>query len=212
MNWTPLSMLVALIALGIDDGWRSCRRGALLVFAFGHCDTLDGPVVSLAQRASSRATSTSCALGAESDEAEIREASAQARRCVGSAEKRRSSPTVISSKRWAVHRAGEGAPYTGLKPAGRDLGPAIPATDLLTERSKGARSAKHAIRKGLHEHFHAASVPWSSRSTTSRQAGNTSRRMCRTSTSSRGYGWPPLRPRTVTTRKRAEAEHAEHHR
>jgi hypothetical protein len=28
-----------------------------------------------------------------------------------------------------VHRAGEGAPFTGLKPAGRDLGPAIPAAD-----------------------------------------------------------------------------------
>lgn len=28
-----------------------------------------------------------------------------------------------------VHRAGEGAPHTGLKPAGRDLGPAIPAAD-----------------------------------------------------------------------------------
>ena len=26
-----------------------------------------------------------------------------------------------------IHRAGEGAPYTGLKPAGRDLGPAVPA-------------------------------------------------------------------------------------
>jgi len=28
-----------------------------------------------------------------------------------------------------IHRAGEGAPYTGLKPAGRDLGPAVPAAD-----------------------------------------------------------------------------------
>ena len=28
-----------------------------------------------------------------------------------------------------VHREGEGAPFTGLKPAGRDLGPAIPAAD-----------------------------------------------------------------------------------
>jgi hypothetical protein len=28
-----------------------------------------------------------------------------------------------------VHRAGEGAPFTGLKPARRDLGPAIPAAD-----------------------------------------------------------------------------------
>ena len=29
-----------------------------------------------------------------------------------------------------VHRAGEGAPYTGIRPAGTDLGPAIPAADL----------------------------------------------------------------------------------
>ena len=32
-----------------------------------------------------------------------------------------------------IHRAGEGAPYTGLKPAGRDLGPAIPAADEAIE-------------------------------------------------------------------------------
>jgi uncharacterized protein DUF6448 len=32
-----------------------------------------------------------------------------------------------------VHRAGEGAPFTGLKPAGRDLGPAIPAADKAIE-------------------------------------------------------------------------------
>ena len=28
-----------------------------------------------------------------------------------------------------IHRAGEGEPYTGMKPAGRDLGPAVPAAD-----------------------------------------------------------------------------------
>jgi len=28
-----------------------------------------------------------------------------------------------------IHRAGEGEPYAGLQPAGRDLGPAIPAAD-----------------------------------------------------------------------------------
>jgi hypothetical protein len=35
-----------------------------------------------------------------------------------------------------IHRAGEGAPYTGLKPAGRDLGPAIPAADKAVESGK----------------------------------------------------------------------------
>ena len=32
-----------------------------------------------------------------------------------------------------LHRAGEGAPYTGLKLAGRDLGPAIPPADKALE-------------------------------------------------------------------------------
>jgi hypothetical protein len=41
-----------------------------------------------------------------------------------------------------VHRAGEGAPYTGLKPAGRDLGPAIPAADQALE----AGSAESLLR------------------------------------------------------------------
>ena len=35
-----------------------------------------------------------------------------------------------------IHRAGEGAPYTGLKPAGRDLGSAIQAADKALENGK----------------------------------------------------------------------------
>jgi len=35
-----------------------------------------------------------------------------------------------------VHRAAEGEPYTGLKPAGRDLGPAIPTADNALESGK----------------------------------------------------------------------------
>ena len=32
-----------------------------------------------------------------------------------------------------LHRAGEGAPYTGLKPAGLDHGPAVPAAELAID-------------------------------------------------------------------------------
>ena len=32
-----------------------------------------------------------------------------------------------------VHRAGEGAPYTGLKPAGLDVGPVIPVAEKAIE-------------------------------------------------------------------------------
>src|SRR3989304_2819930 len=36
-----------------------------------------------------------------------------------------------------VHRTGEGAPYTGLKPAGLDVGPAIPAAERAIETGEG---------------------------------------------------------------------------
>ena len=55
-----------------------------------------------------------------------------------------------------IHRAGEGAPYTGLKPAGRDLGPAIPAVDrAFAGGSLEALSGfvTNAVPNGIHEHF-----------------------------------------------------------
>ena len=56
-----------------------------------------------------------------------------------------------------VHRAGEGAPYTGLKPAGRDLGPAVPAADkALAAGSTEALEEllSDAVRSGVREQFH----------------------------------------------------------
>jgi hypothetical protein len=55
-----------------------------------------------------------------------------------------------------LHREGEGAPYTGLKPAGRDLGPAIPAADRAIE--SGGTAALEALltsnlRAGLRDAF-----------------------------------------------------------
>ena len=55
-----------------------------------------------------------------------------------------------------THRAGEGAPFTGLKPAGRDLGPAIPAADKAIEHGSVERTVKPlttAMQERLREHF-----------------------------------------------------------
>jgi hypothetical protein len=55
-----------------------------------------------------------------------------------------------------IHRAGEGAPYTGLKPAGRDLGPAIPAADRAIETGSDEALLQLLIDKmqeGLRMHF-----------------------------------------------------------
>jgi hypothetical protein len=58
-----------------------------------------------------------------------------------------------------IHRAGEGAPYTGLKPAGLDLGPAIPAADkaLASGDLKPVFDLMHGVLKpGLEARFKAA--------------------------------------------------------
>ena len=55
-----------------------------------------------------------------------------------------------------IHRAGEGEPYTGLKPAGRDLGPAIPATDRALDSGKIEPLLKlltDAMQKEIREKF-----------------------------------------------------------
>jgi hypothetical protein len=49
-----------------------------------------------------------------------------------------------------VHRAGEGAPFTGLKPAGRDLGPAIPAADEAV-RVGSAEPVRHLLTVAIQE-------------------------------------------------------------
>jgi len=55
-----------------------------------------------------------------------------------------------------VHRAGEGAPFTGLKPAGTDLGPAVPAGDKALETGSidvVSKMLTEAVRHGLEDQF-----------------------------------------------------------
>jgi hypothetical protein len=99
--------------------------------AFAHCDGLDGPVVKAAQRAlETRNPALVLIWVREKDEREIQNAFEQAL-----AVRELSSQAKALADRFffetlvRVHRAGEGAPFTGLKPAGRDLGRAIPAAD-----------------------------------------------------------------------------------
>ncbi len=60
-----------------------------------------------------------------------------------------------------VHRADEGAPYTGLKFAGRDLGPAIPAADKALQDGAVDPLVKlltETVEHGVRERFAAASA------------------------------------------------------
>ena len=68
-----------------------------------------------------------------------------------------------------IHRAGEGAPFTGLKPAGRDLGPAIPAADdaLRDGNADGVlKLLTDSLERGVREHFQRGRVAKTSPGTT----------------------------------------------
>ena len=99
--------------------------------ALAHCDGLDGPVVKAAQRAlETRNPALVLIWVQDRDEREIRTAFEQTLAVRElSPQARELADRFFFETLVRVHRAGEGAPFTGLKPAGRDLGPAIPAAD-----------------------------------------------------------------------------------
>lgn len=126
--------------------------------AFAHCDGLDGPVVKAAKNALQSGNVNLVLIWVQQkDEPEIRAAFQQALVV------RKHSPEAqaLADRSFfetlvRVHRAGEGASYTGLKPAGRDLGPAIPAADRALETGAVGPVQDflaEAVRRGLQEHF-----------------------------------------------------------
>jgi hypothetical protein len=132
-----------------------------------HCDTLDGPVVVAARKAlETGRVNPVLAWVRPQDEKEIQAAFARALAVrKGGTEARALADTWFFETLVRVHRAGEGAPYTGLKPAGQDLGPAVPAADqaLVTGSPEAVETLLvAAVRSGLHERFeavHARKVP-----------------------------------------------------
>jgi hypothetical protein len=100
-----------------------------------HCDSLDGPVVTAA-RSALRERNVELVLPYVHADGEE-----EVRQCFALASKARARGDEARevADRWffetvvRIHRAGEGAPFTGLKPAGLDVGPVIPAAERSIE-------------------------------------------------------------------------------
>lgn len=106
--------------------------------AMAHCDGMDGPVVKAAEKALSGGDVNLVLVWVQKgDEKEIRQAF---ERTLGvrklSTEAKELADMYFFETLVRIHRAGEGAPYTGLKRAGRDLGPAIPLADQVLTTGK----------------------------------------------------------------------------
>lgn len=126
--------------------------------ALAHCDGMDGPVVTLARKAlETKNVNWVLPWVPEKEEPQILRAfdHALAVRKLGP-EAMQLADSYFFETLVRIHRASEGAPYTGLKPAGIDLGPAIPAADQAIATGSIEAVEKllaDAIHKGLHEHF-----------------------------------------------------------
>lgn len=147
-------LVVSLLAVTVLGVLMSLQGQQVLA----HCDSMDGPVVKAAQQALDTGNVNLVLVWVQKkDEAEARTAfqkTLAVRKLSPEAKEladRYFFETVVR-----LHRAGEGAPYTGLKSAGRDLGPAIPAADKAIEAGSPKplqHLLTHAIQEGLAKRF-----------------------------------------------------------
>ena len=126
--------------------------------AAAHCDGLDGPVVKAAQKALETGNVSLVLIWVQKkDEGEIKKAFQKtlAVRKLNPQAKELADMYFFETL-VRIHRAGEGEPYTGLKPAGRDLGLAIPAADKALENGRVEPLVKlltEAMQTGIREQF-----------------------------------------------------------
>ena len=129
--------------------------------ALAHCDGLDGPVVKAARQALDTGNVNAVLIWVQkTDEAQIKAAfqkTVSIRKLSPAAKEMADNYFFETLVR--VHRQAEGAPYTGLKPAGLDLGLAIPAGDKALEAGSVEPLVKlltEAVQEGLREQFKVA--------------------------------------------------------
>ena len=127
---------------------------------YAHCDTLDGPVVETARKALASGDVTPLLKWVAADDEqmirtafqktlEVRKLGPQARNL---------ADMYFFETLVRIHRAGEGAPYTGLKP-GTAVDPAVALADKSLESGsvdKLVNTLNDATAKGIRERFHRA--------------------------------------------------------
>ena len=126
--------------------------------ARAHCDTMDGPVVQAAKVALEKKDVTQVLKWVKPDgEAEIKATFAKTLVVrTNSVEARELADQFFFETLVRIHRAGEGAPFTGLKPAGTELGPAIEEADKALESGSVGKVVKlvtDEVIAGIHKRF-----------------------------------------------------------
>jgi len=125
--------------------------------AGAHCDTMDGPVVMDAKKALEAGDITPVLKWIRPEhEKEIKEVFKKTIEVRKEGEQARELADMYFFETLVrLHRAGEGAPYTGLKPAG-EVEPIIEAADKALETGSVDELVKHinfVVEKGIRDRF-----------------------------------------------------------
>ena len=124
---------------------------------FAHCDTLDGPVVQTARIALEKGDVTALLKWVHTDDEEEIRVAFQKTLAVRakSAEAKELADMYFFETLVRIHRAGEGAPYTGLKPS-ESVDPAVALADKSLESGsvdKLVDVLTKAMANGIRERF-----------------------------------------------------------
>ncbi len=150
MKRARLNMLLAIAVVG---------AGVLLPrMAQGHCDSMDGPVIRAARIALDQQKVAPVLKWVKPEgEAEIKAAFARALAVrKQSPEARELADRFFFETLVRVHRAGEGAPFTGLKPSGTAPEPAIEQADKAVESGSVEnvlKSVAENVAAGIRKRF-----------------------------------------------------------
>ena len=151
------TLLIFLVFVGVMLFVDSDSVPFLLPFVFAHCDTLDGPVVKTAKAALEKGDVTPILKWVKKeDDAEIRGLFNKTLivRSKGK-EAQELADMYFLETLVRLHRAGEGEPYTGLKPAGI-VEPAVVEADKALESGSVDNLVKlitESASKGIRERF-----------------------------------------------------------
>lgn len=142
-------LTAATVAVGLLFGVQAVNA---------HCDSLDGPVAKTVEKAlASGNVNSILAYAPATAEPEIRAAFEKSRkvRNLGPDAQALADQSFMETV-IRLHRAGENAPYTGLKPSGVNYGPVIPAAehavetgDLTKLKAVLVEEIEHALRERL---------------------------------------------------------------
>ena len=123
-----------------------------------HCDSMDGPVVAAARQALDEEDVNLILpyvkAGAAADVKLAFDRVVRARKAGPAA--REVADLYFYETAVRLHRAGEGAPYTGLKPAGLDVGPVIPVAEkafVTGSPEELIHLLSRVLRQEVHQRF-----------------------------------------------------------